>query len=62
MAQTLGMATIAEGVETDFQASYLMEKGVSFLQGYFYSPALPAAEFMSFWESFNTQPKGEGCR
>ena len=44
MADSLGLRVIAEGVETEIQAQYLRGRGCDELQGYLYSPALPAEE------------------
>ena len=43
-----GVHILAEGVETVEQAKILIEKGVEYLQGYYYSRPLPADEFVSF--------------
>jgi len=45
MAQALGMATIAEGIEIAQQAALLRDAGCDEGQGYFWAPPLPAAEF-----------------
>ncbi|MBQ7516139.1 MAG: EAL domain-containing protein [Schwartzia sp.] len=45
IAQSLGMTTVAEGVETKFQLDFLRTAGCDNIQGYFYSPPLPVAEF-----------------
>jgi diguanylate cyclase (GGDEF)-like protein len=48
MAQSLGFQTIAEGVETADQLAYLRTQGCDEVQGFYYSKALPAAEFDAF--------------
>jgi diguanylate cyclase (GGDEF)-like protein len=44
MASALGMATIAEGVETSAQEARLIQLGCTAAQGYFYSRPKPAAQ------------------
>lgn len=41
MARGLNMKIVAEGVETEMQAKWLRERGVGWLQGYFYSRPVP---------------------
>jgi len=41
MARRLGLKTIAEGVETATQVRYLQKIGVEYVQGWFFSEALP---------------------
>ena len=48
MAHSLDLKVIAEGVETSAQLAFLCQEGCHGIQGYFYSPPLPAAEFMQF--------------
>ncbi len=48
MAEGLGLRTVAEGVETAEQLAFLREQGCDEVQGYFYSPALPAEAFSEF--------------
>jgi len=50
MAHKLGIKTIAEGVETEGQLSLLKSFGCDFVQGFLYSPAVPAAEFVKMIE------------
>jgi EAL domain-containing protein (putative c-di-GMP-specific phosphodiesterase class I) len=45
MAHSLGMGTIAEGVETEAQANFLRIKGCDAIQGYWYSHPLSEGEF-----------------
>lgn len=44
MAHTLGMNTVAEGVETAAQARELRRLGCAFAQGYHFSPPLPTEQ------------------
>jgi EAL domain-containing protein (putative c-di-GMP-specific phosphodiesterase class I) len=43
-----GLHVLAEGVETIDQAKILIEKGVEYLQGYYYSRPLPEDEYIEF--------------
>ncbi len=45
MAHSLGMTTIAEGVETEAQAEFLRMKGCDAIQGYWYSRPLEVRDF-----------------
>ncbi|WP_293373869.1 EAL domain-containing protein [Nevskia sp.] len=48
MACRLSLATVAEGVETDFQMQRLREVGVDYLQGWRLSAALPLPELQRY--------------
>ncbi len=48
MAQRLGLQTVAEGVETAEQLSYLLAQGCTGVQGYLFSRPVPAQQFESF--------------
>jgi EAL domain-containing protein (putative c-di-GMP-specific phosphodiesterase class I) len=53
MATSLGLQTIAEGVETAGQLAFLREQGCDEMQGYYYSRPLPADQFAEFARSKN---------
>lgn len=48
IAQSLGMMTVAEGVETKFQVDFLRSLGCDNIQGYYYAKPLPVKEFERF--------------
>ena len=48
MAHSLGMTTIAEGVETQAQLDFLRVKGCDAIQGYLFSRPLTAADLTAF--------------
>lgn len=52
LAQSLSLEVVAEGVEHDAQAEFLMQHGCEVAQGFLYSKALPAPEFSNFLQTF----------
>ena len=51
MAKSLGLVTVAEGVETPEQMHWLIEHGVPFGQGFFFSTPLSAGDFLEFFRA-----------
>jgi diguanylate cyclase (GGDEF)-like protein/PAS domain S-box-containing protein len=51
LGASLGMATTAEGVETDEQLAVVRAEGVTEMQGYHFSPPRPAAEIRALLEA-----------
>jgi len=56
LGQSLGMAVIAEGVETEAQRDFLTEAGCQTYQGYFFSRPLPLNDFEDFLKHRADQP------
>jgi EAL domain-containing protein (putative c-di-GMP-specific phosphodiesterase class I) len=48
LAQSLGLAVIAEGVETESQRDFLAGHGCHAYQGYLFSRPIPSAQFNAF--------------
>jgi EAL domain-containing protein (putative c-di-GMP-specific phosphodiesterase class I) len=44
MARSLGLAVVAEGVETEEQCRFLINHGIEVIQGFLFGAAVPAAE------------------
>ncbi|MCL6404904.1 EAL domain-containing protein [Dickeya dadantii] len=51
LAQQMNLMTVAEGVETEYQAAFLSRKQINFMQGYFFSRPLPFDELAQTWLS-----------
>lgn len=56
MAEALGQDTVAEGVETRQQAEFLVRRGCTIGQGYYFSPPLPSEEFDAFVRTYRPRP------
>jgi diguanylate cyclase (GGDEF)-like protein len=55
IATSLGLLTVAEGVETDAQLAFLRGMGCDQIQGYFYSKPVQSHDFFDNW--FYRQPR-----
>lgn len=53
MARSLGIETLAEGVETAEQLAFLREQGCDDVQGHFYEEAVPADKFAAWIPGFS---------
>jgi len=51
MAHSLGLTVVAEGIEDTPTLERLIELGCDFGQGFYWSPALPAADFFRFYNA-----------
>jgi sensor c-di-GMP phosphodiesterase-like protein len=48
MAKSLQLDIVAEGIESEHQADWLIDHAVEYGQGYLYSRPLPCAEFLDY--------------
>ena len=55
MAHEIGIKTVAEGVETEEQVSFLRQSCCDYIQGYYYSKPLPEEEFVEFLEKADAE-------
>ena len=49
MAKQMGIQTVAEGVEHEYQVSWLRENNIDYFQGYFYSKPLTFSAFIDYF-------------
>lgn len=49
LAKKLNLNTVAEGVETEEQARWLVNGGVTYMQGYLYSPPRPVNQLIDYF-------------
>jgi EAL domain-containing protein (putative c-di-GMP-specific phosphodiesterase class I) len=59
MARALGLTIVAEGIENTAQAAILARLGCSIVQGFLYSPAVPATAFERMLQSGRLDPRSE---
>jgi len=52
LAHSLGLKVVAEGVETKIQAEFLRRHRCDVLQGYYFSPPVPANEIENFLQQY----------
>ena len=48
MIKSIGIEIVAEGVETEETAQWLIDKGCDFIQGYYYAKPMPEEEYLEF--------------
>lgn len=60
LARTMGLATLAEGVENAEQARFLVQEGCELAQGFFYSEAVSPEEVARDWASRQSQAQVAG--
>ena len=55
MAGSLGLATVAEGVETELQWQYLRSRGATQVQGFLFSRPLPVDALLEWHANRNQE-------
>lgn len=60
LAKTLGLNTVAEGVEEEHQARFLNDEGCDLAQGYLYSRPVPATELAAWYHGRAAAPLAPG--
>jgi EAL domain-containing protein (putative c-di-GMP-specific phosphodiesterase class I) len=63
LARTMGLTTLAEGVENEDQARLLVQEGCEQAQGFLYSKAVSAQELACIWAGgICAQPAGQASK
>ncbi|EHK64000.1 EAL domain-containing protein [Achromobacter arsenitoxydans] len=57
LGHRLGLAVLAEGVETELQFNYLVRRGVALIQGYLFARPMPSEQFLH-WYAGHAPPPG----
>ena len=55
LGQSLGISTLAAGVETSEHLSHVQEEGCQYVQGFYYSEALPARELTDLFAKLDSR-------
>jgi EAL domain-containing protein (putative c-di-GMP-specific phosphodiesterase class I) len=58
LGRGLGMDIVAEGVETEFEATMMTRFGCTELQGFYFSRALPVVDMQDFLVTYEPKPPG----
>lgn len=53
MAHEMGLRLVAEGIETEEELNSMLDCGIDYIQGYYFSKPLPAEEFIDFLRERN---------
>lgn len=61
MAHHLGLAVVAEGVETEAQAAFLRKHGCDYLQGFYLAKPMPFNEFEQFLRGKNIEAQPQSA-
>lgn len=54
LAKKLNLSTVAEGVETDEQASWLVKRGVTHMQGYLFARPMAVSQLIAYFQTRQT--------
>ena len=60
LAKALSLDVVAEGVENEGQADFLLTNGCEVVQGFLYNKPMPADEFAEFVRTYNAQSTSAG--